>query len=504
MGTARLRDLIILLPGITGTVLQKDGREIWGTSRRFFWDAVRTRGELLRQLTLAEDDPSVDALADGITATRLVPDATIVPGLMKIDGYTATSQMIRDRFKIEEGTLNDRKPANFIEFPYDWRRDNRVAARHLKALVDVRLPQWRKYSGANNAKVIFVAHSMGGLVARYYLEVLEGWPNCRLLISLGTPYRGSLNALNFLANGYKQLTMEMSEPMRSFTSIYQLLPTYKALQVGLAYRRLTSRCSLTDCAECQRNEPAPSGPLEPLEIPGIDMACASDALKFHHEIMNAVERHRNESAYRDDGYRIIPVVGTRQPTHQSGELRSGRVTVGGNLPAGFDSLLAEGDGTVPRLSAIPVELSDDYRQSFFAERHGSLQRNETVLAHVRGTIEQAQVVGLKEIRSADVDPQAATFPALSITLDDLYVEGEPIRIRAQMINMPVAGAPRARLQAMGSNLARDVEFQPDSDGWIAEVVGLTPDAYRVDVSAPAAGGSAPLPVHDLFEVAPNP
>jgi hypothetical protein len=35
---------------------------------------------------------------------------------------------------------------------------------------------------------------MGGLVARYYLEVLGGWEKCRALFTFGTPHRGSLNA----------------------------------------------------------------------------------------------------------------------------------------------------------------------------------------------------------------------------------------------------------------------------------------------------------------------
>src|SRR4029434_11089128 len=32
-----------------------------------------------------------------------------------------------------------------------------------------------------------------------------GWRDCRALITFGTPYRGSANALNYLANGYKKL-----------------------------------------------------------------------------------------------------------------------------------------------------------------------------------------------------------------------------------------------------------------------------------------------------------
>jgi len=494
--------MVVLLPGITGSVLQKDGRDLWGLSGRFFWDFVTSRGENVRRLALAGDDPAVDDLGDGVTAPRLIPDATLVPGLVKIDGYSATARMVRDRFRVEEGTVHDERPANFIEFPYDWRRDNRVAARRLKMLIDSRLPQWRKFSGAADAKVILLAHSMGGLVARYYLEVLEGWPDCRLLITLGTPFRGSLNAVNFLANGYKMLTVDMTEPMRTFTGIHQLLPIYPAIRAGVAHRRVAAKCSWTSCPTCRQTDAAGQSPAELSKALGVAAPDLEKALGFHHEILDAVERHRKDPAYREGGYQVIPVVGIRQPTNQSAELLAGRLTVGTGLPEGIDSLLGDGDGTVPRLSAIPVELSEDYRQSFFAERHGSLQRNGTVLAHVRGIIEQAQVVGLKEIRGADVDPRAADAPALSVALDDLYREGEPVRIRAEFVNMPAsAGPPHAALQPVGGGATREEAFRPEAGGWVAEVSGLPPGAYRVEVRVPAAGGAAPLPVHDLFEVA---
>lgn len=45
---------------------------------------------------------------------------------------------------------------------------------------------------------------MGGLVARYFLEYLEGWRDSSRLVTFGTPYRGSLNALNFLVHRVKK------------------------------------------------------------------------------------------------------------------------------------------------------------------------------------------------------------------------------------------------------------------------------------------------------------
>jgi len=471
MGSARLRDLVVLLPGITGSVLQKDGRDLWGISGQSAWSLLSSAGLAMNELALAADDPETEDVGDGITAPRLIPDATIIPGLMKIDCYSATARMIRDRFLVEEGTIQDDKPANFIQFPYDWRRDNRFTARRLQRLIQQRLPQWREYSGASDAKVILLAHSMGGLVARYYLDCLGGWPDCRLLITLGTPYRGAPSALDSLVNGYRKLWVDLTSTLRTFTSMYQLLPIYRSLLVGVATRRVAEA-----------------------EVPGVAVEQAKDALAFHHEIMNAVERNREEDEeYRLRGYRVIPFVGIRQPTQQSGQLSSREVTVGFNLPEGIDPLLEDGDGTVPRLSAIPVELSDEYRQTFFPERHGSLQRNDMVLTQVRSIIEQSQVVGLSAIRGADVDAAVGAQPAISLSLEDLYLPGEPVRFQVRLINVPGGQQPpEGRIETVAGTVVQTKTFSVEGDSWVAEVVGLPPGVYRLEVRA-GLGGGAPAP-----------
>ena len=370
VGGKRLNDMVVLLPGITGSVLQKDGKDVWAISGQAAWGWLRSLGNSLQELALKGDDPG------GIVATRVMPDAHVVPGLVKIDGYSATAKMVTETFDIVPGSIWDARPANFIEFPYDWRLDNRINAQRLAELVSDRLPRWRQHTGNNDARVIFLAHSMGGLVVRYFLEVLGGWRDCRALITFGTPYRGSLNALNFLANGYKRLFTDLSEVMRSFPSMYQLLPIYRTLRIGEDYVRVAEAAS----------------------IPGIDRTRAEDALAFHREIEAKVDEHRKDRDYLDKGYVIVPVVGTRQPTLQSAVLAGGRVTAGAELPGWIDPLLADGDGTVPRASAIPIELSDAYRDSFVPERHGSLQCNRSVLDDVRGRLEQMQVRGLRAVR----------------------------------------------------------------------------------------------------------
>lgn len=84
------KDLVIVLPGISGSVPSKDGKEVWGASTAAIWQAVTSGGESIRSLSIkGADDPSLDDLGDGVKATSLVQDLHIIPGLWKIDGYTA-------------------------------------------------------------------------------------------------------------------------------------------------------------------------------------------------------------------------------------------------------------------------------------------------------------------------------------------------------------------------------------------------------------------------------
>ncbi len=96
----KMRDIVVILPGITGSVLQKDGKDIWAVSGQAAWQALITSGESFQQLKIDRDDPDIDDLGDGIKAVRVVEDAHFVPGLIKVDGYTAISQAITDYFDV--------------------------------------------------------------------------------------------------------------------------------------------------------------------------------------------------------------------------------------------------------------------------------------------------------------------------------------------------------------------------------------------------------------------
>ena len=229
-----LGDVVVLLPGILGSVLQRDDKDVWAPTPGAVARGLWTLGRNVKSLQLSRDPWEVDDLGDGVTAPRLMSGVHLVPGLWSIDVYAGISAMITATFDVVPGET-------YLEFPYDWRRDNRVAARGLQQLVAEKLHAQRQHNP--DAKLILIGHSMGGLVARYFLECLGGRADTRMLITFGTPHRGSLNAVDFLVNGFvKQLgplkVADLSTLLRSLTSVYQLLPIYPCVDIGSGNERV--------------------------------------------------------------------------------------------------------------------------------------------------------------------------------------------------------------------------------------------------------------------------
>ena len=443
-----MADVVVLLPGITGSVLRKDGRDVWSMTSGAAVRALLSLGSNITELRLEGDDAE-----DGIIAPLVMPDLHLIPGLWKIDGYSRVSRYILDNFDVVP-------QKNFFQFPYDWRRDNRIAARQLKAKTDQWLYAWRRENP--EAKLVLVGHSMGGLLARYFLECMEGWRDTRALVTFGTPYRGSLNALNFLTHGMKKTLgpitlLDLSGLLRSFTSVYQLLPIYPCLDPG---------------------DGTLIRPSESSGIPGLDPERATAADAFHREIENAVAAHLDDDEYRRNRYVIHPVVGTFQPTLLSARVSAWGIQMLGALP-GYEP---DGDGTVPRVSATPLEYPHEDGAVFAAERHGSLQNNDGVLAQLAG------------ILSGQDTSRVRAGSDIGLDIDDAFGPDEPVafRVRAQDPMAPLTAVLTAA--ATGQEVTRrSLGAAPDWQQ--AELAPLPPGSYRLTIA-----GEGVEPVTDTFVV----
>lgn len=301
---------------------------------------------------------------------------------------------------------------------------------------------------------------MGGLVARYFLECLEGWRDTRTLVTFGTPYRGSLNALNFLTHGMKKTLgpitlLDFSGLVRSFTSIYQLLPIYPCLHPG---------------------DGTLIRPSESSGIPGLDPERARTADAFHREIENAVVAHLDDDEYRRNRYAIHPVVGTFQPTLLSARACADGIQMLDVLPG----YAPDGDGTVPRVSATPLEYPHEEGAMFAAERHGSLQNNNGVLVQLTG------------ILSGQDTSRVRAGSDIGLDIDDAFGPDEPVAFRVRSKD------PMAPLTAVltaadpGQEVAR-CSLGAAPDWQLAEVAPLPPGSYRLTIAGEGVG-----PVNDTF------
>src|SRR6478672_11311119 len=80
-------DLIVTIPGITGSTLRRNGAEVWSSAPRTLLTALATLGRHIRELELP-DGIGDDAPDDGVEATALMPSLHVVPGLWSpIRGY---------------------------------------------------------------------------------------------------------------------------------------------------------------------------------------------------------------------------------------------------------------------------------------------------------------------------------------------------------------------------------------------------------------------------------
>ena len=86
--------------------------------------AADARGRTSRTWRSTRIRPDVDDLGDGVTATGSCATSTSSRASGRSTGTRRRCSYVTDTFDVVPGE-------NFFEFPYDWRRDNRVAARKL-------------------------------------------------------------------------------------------------------------------------------------------------------------------------------------------------------------------------------------------------------------------------------------------------------------------------------------------------------------------------------------
>jgi pimeloyl-ACP methyl ester carboxylesterase len=226
-----LQPPVVVIPGLLGSRLVSagTGEEAWPGGA---FDLAFSRYEAIELPVDGKTrvpEPLPSALeAGGVTETALGRDfyGRIIDTLVRYGGYR--------RARLGEGPPVSGERRVYV-FDYDWRQDNVTTVRKLKVFLD----GVRKDYGDGGVKFDIVAHSMGGLVARYFLrfgdeDVLRdnrlkvtwaGAPYLNKIILLGTPNLGSLSSIEGFVRGQKVGFARIPEEVvATLPSTYQLFP----------------------------------------------------------------------------------------------------------------------------------------------------------------------------------------------------------------------------------------------------------------------------------------
>ena len=427
-------DLVVVLPGILGSTLRRDGKLVWAPSAGSVLRAIGTLGGSVERLKLpigiGDEFPS-----DGVEPAELMPDLHVLPGIWTaVKGY--------DRLLARLRTLGYRDGANLIPVPYDWRLSCRYNACRLGTIVEPALDRWQR-DGHDGARVVFVCHSMGGLIARWYIEKRCGAEITAKLITLGTPYRGAAKALAQLVNGADpglgRFRLQLTELARSMPSLYQLMPEYACLQAGGDLARTTD-----------------TG----VTLPELDPGMVADAMRFHTDLREA-EAGRPRSL--EDTY---PILGTRQATATTARLANGRI----ELLDTYQDRDLYGDATVPIVAACRADVKmDSNTLCRVPDKHGNLQRNRAALNEVEGILTASSVV-----------VKAAKPVELRADVPELVQAGEAIMVRVTPAE-PVRQAMRLTVTSEQGTLVEARVLRPSAGPITTSIDGLAPGAYTVDV-----------------------
>jgi pimeloyl-ACP methyl ester carboxylesterase len=425
-------DLVVVLPGILGSTLRQDGKVVWAPSAGSVLHAIGTLGGSIERLRLpagiGDEFPH-----DGVEPCDLMPDLHILPGIWTaVKGY--------DRLLARLRSLGYQEPGSLLPVPYDWRLSCRYNARRLGSIVEPALERWRT-AGHAEAQVVFVCHSMGGLIARWYIEMCGGAEITRKLITLGTPYRGAVRALAQLVNGADPglgpFRLRLIELARSMPSLYQLMPEYACVEQGGDLAKTTA-----------------------VMLPEIDAAMAGDAMRFHTDLRHA-EARRPQSL--DDTYAIL---GTGQTTATTARLTGGRA----ELLSTYEQQDLYGDATVPVVAACRADVKmDSNRLHRVPDKHGNLQRNRAALDEIEGILTASSII----VKAAKPVPLRVDVPELAQAGEAVTIRITPAEPTRQPIRIAVTNEQGTLIEAR--------VLRPSAGPVTTSIDALAPGAYTIDV-----------------------
>ncbi len=189
---------VVFVPGMMGSALWRGSEQLWPNVKVMF-----TEPEIFRY----KPDEIMEARG-------IVGEVILVPNLVKQQRYGRLGDYLEEALGYARGR-------DLLEFAYDWRQDNRLSAQRLAEAIE----GW-----AVSQPITLIAHSLGCIVSRYYVERLGGKHKVGRLILLGGPHAGYPRAISHLLLGpgvlpFGLLGERMRQVIATFPALYQILPT---------------------------------------------------------------------------------------------------------------------------------------------------------------------------------------------------------------------------------------------------------------------------------------
>jgi pimeloyl-ACP methyl ester carboxylesterase len=235
---------VIVIPGILGTELinPKTGETVWPSAFRTSQEGLPINPDLASN----RDDLVPGKIIETVRLARVLPEVYVYRDLLE-----ALRRYAGYRDGDWENPGADGYEDTFYVFAYDWRQDNVQNARELVR----RLERLKTKLGRPDLKFNVVAHSMGGLIARYAAmygdadlpdgdgpiqPTWRGAAHISKIVMIGVPNEGSADAFATLVEGYSiteglrrripllnKLTKE--DAVRT-PSVFQLMPHSEAVK----------------------------------------------------------------------------------------------------------------------------------------------------------------------------------------------------------------------------------------------------------------------------------
>jgi len=198
----KTRRPVVVVPGMMGSQLWLGSDLLWPNL-----PLVASRPDVLS----LPGDPRIEARG-------ILNEMVVVPHILRLKKYSALGDYL-------ESGLGYTRGKDLLEFAYDWRQDVRLAAQRLAQAID----SWQV-----EGPVTIIAHSLGTLVTRYYVEFFGGRKAVERIVLMGGPHYGTPKGLAAILIGPGILPFgigaaRMREVLATFPSAYQILPVYPCI-----------------------------------------------------------------------------------------------------------------------------------------------------------------------------------------------------------------------------------------------------------------------------------